>query len=108
VPVDPFTHNHRRHAIAIIDNKHRDDCAEFHDHETDCPVKHDDRPVTVADLLDALYDGYNDNDRAGEYFDLRRRATASAVLSHRLIDKALTAHRILTPEERAEFDRRTT
>ncbi len=79
---------------------------------SDCDYYHvaarddDDQPVTVEQLLDAYRDGYDDNDRAREYSDLRRRAAPAVVVSHNLIQAALDKHRALTPAERSIFDAR--
>lgn len=118
MPVVPFTHHHRRHPIA-----HHDDCSR------DCDLDHvtaddirtfddgpadDDQAVTVADLLDA-YDALRQRDKPGDLGDrvfaweaVRNQADDDTVQSYQRVRDAIFAHGDLSPEERAEFDRRTT
>lgn len=113
-PVDPFTHQHRRHTIADYDP----DCCDSHDCDRHChrdEPADDDRPVTVADLLDAYlsrdyYDG-----ASPRHHDQYRRAHDDVTESYWRIRNALEVNRnaqlrlaALSPSERAEFDRRTT
>lgn len=99
MPVDPFTHNHRRHPIA------NNDCyidANGVEHDASC--RHDDQPVTVADLLDAYEDGAVPRE---DFRALLARADDDTRWSYDQIDTLLNAYAGLSPSERAEFDRRT-
>jgi hypothetical protein len=111
VPVVPFTHNHRRHAIDPADYRVRD--------RHDNPNHVDDEPVTVADLLDlrdAAFRAYRD----GHYWnavaldEALDRADHDTKRSYGRLTVALDEvhkqrHSLsrLSPEERAEFEART-
>jgi hypothetical protein len=106
VPIVPFAHNHRRHAITHYG--HTDDFRV----ESIQPAPDDDRPVTVADLLDwvtvnrrADSDWYDVYDRASSEVAASYHRIRFAVGDHAHLQESLAA---LSPEERAEFDRRTT
>ena len=103
----PVTHHHREHAIAIYDRRnpadHFDDLYEYEPPEP--------ADVTVSDLLDAHY-GRTD---VAYWNDLYSRAQSHVIHSFDQLREAIKvrdeAYRLrarLSPEERAEFDRRTT
>ena len=109
----PFTHNHGRHPIAYNDHvKHPVDCADYHDHEQ--------QPVTVADLLDAIDAARSVTDNGYRYdyaaFESLLNAATDDVkrsfyaVKGRLNEWHHQRHALaaLSPEERAEYDRRTT
>lgn len=123
--------DHRRHPIEPADqpdHDHHADSAEpiddftfFHGHEYINEPADDERPpVTVADLLD-LWDAVRTADATAnwrhEYDDLnaaRDRATADVNRSYFAVKRCVERHYAqrqwlarLSPDERAEFDRRT-
>lgn len=115
MPVRPDAH--RRHTISdddtvlVPDYGDDNDRADYSEFYIDDDDDDDDQPVTVSDLLDAEARGHRLTDLA----DLHRRADLHVRISYGAVSQALTAHRYLdilleslSPEERAEFDRRTT
>lgn len=105
----PVTHQHREHAISDNDDAIFDDDKpvkfdqQHLDHVRSIRVIEHGQPVTVSDLLDA----YNTN-QDDRLLDLARRAPKGTLDSFNRVYAAVVAHRRLSPEERAEFDRRTT
>lgn len=102
---DPFTHNHRRHPINDSDQQ------PVHERDFDA------EPVTLTELVEA----WQDNNGAGAFAHwkwLYHNATADLRLGANAVSDALETVREyqehidgtladLSPEERAEFDRRT-
>ena len=110
-PDDHDTH-HRRHPISNDDHAADLDTFDGHAHDTDEPAD-----VTVSDLLDlrdVIIDGAANrwSDDAAQphwaaLWDAKQRADDDVRDSYFRIAAALDAYGPLSPEERAEFDRRT-
>jgi hypothetical protein len=102
VPVVPFTYHHRSSVIDTDDHAADLDTFDGHAHDTDDPAN---QHVTLADLLDA-------RESDGSFpVDLYRAASHEVRAGFTLVIGALIgvfSPARLSPEERAEFDRRTT
>jgi len=107
--LDPVTYDHKEYAIHA-DDKHPDLTPEqrllrdIFSNEHDEPAD-DDQPVTVADLLD-LY--LSDDYPRSVARDVLNRTSDDVYHSVNRIKAAIVTVARLSPEERAEFDRRTT
>ena len=103
---DPFTYDHKEHAIGDNDNDNDRDDHPITEHNLDTDESSDDdQPVTVADLLDLyLADDYPSSVTR----DVLNRTSDDVYHAVHRIKAAVVTVARLSPEERTEFDRRTT